>query len=349
MSIRYSRLAVAALAVGVLVLLGSQARSAKPAKKTAKEAAKDYAKTPFKKTTAAKGPVKVFLLVGQSNMQGKGSVKHLDELVKKEPATFGHLQKDGKWVERDDVAIYFGSMKSRRLPTSGPLTVGYTYPPGRVGPELSFGHVVGNAIDQPVVLLKACWGGQSLAVDFRPPSRGKWDRKFNRDDGKNYKPATVGWAYKQIFNIKHNVLDDLDKSFPQFAGRKYEIAGLVWFQGWNDLINGKRTAEYAENMTAFIKDIRKHLETPDLPIVIGVAGHGGDANVKHKKFRDAQSAPASMPEFKGTVTAVPTAPYWDDTVKHDGGYHYNGSARFYYRAGEAFGKAMLELLKNAKK
>ncbi len=68
----------------------------------------------------------------------------------------------------------------------------YTYPPGRVGPERSLGHVVGNAIDEPVVLPKACWGGQSLAVDFRPPSAGKWDREFNRDGGKKYKPATTG-------------------------------------------------------------------------------------------------------------------------------------------------------------
>ena len=52
-------------------------------------------------------------------------------------------------------------------------------------------------------------------------------------------------------------------------------------------------------MVAFINDIRKHLEVPNLPIVIGVAGHGGDAKEKQKKFRDAQSAPAEMEEFKG--------------------------------------------------
>jgi hypothetical protein len=291
-----------------------------------------------------KKPVKVFLLVGQSNMQGKGSVKHLEQLVKAEPDKYGHLMKDGEWTERDDVSIFFSSMASRKLPLSGPLTVGYTYPPGRMGPEMGFGKVVGDAIDEPVILLKACWGGQSLAVDFRPPNRGQWDREFNRDDGKKYKPGTTGWAYKQIFNEMHTSLDNLGKNFPECAGRKYEIAGLVWFQGWNDLINGKRTDEYEENMVAFINDIRKHLEVPNLPIVIGVAGHGGDANEKQKKFRDAQSAPAEMEEFKGTVAAVPTAPYWDDTVKHDGGYHYNGSANFYYDAGTAFGGAMLEML-----
>ncbi len=298
-----------------------------------------------------KKPVKVFLLVGQSNMQGKGSAKHLEELVKAEPDKFGHLMKDGEWVKRDDVWIHFsstGAPKFGNRPPNGRLTVGFTYPPGKVGPEMGFGHVVGEEIEDPVVLLKACWGGQSLAVDFRPPSRGKWDREFNRDDGKKYKPATTGWAYKQIFNEMHEHLDDLGATFPDLAGRKHEIVGLVWFQGWNDLINGKRTAEYEDNMVAFIKDIRKHLEVPDLPIVIGVAGHNGDANEKQKKFRDAQAAPAEMDEFKGTVAAVQTAPFWDDTVKYDGGYHYLGSARFYYSAGEAFGKAMLELLKNEK-
>ena len=296
------------------------------------------------------GPVKVFLLVGQSNMQGKGSVKHLDELVQVEPDTFGHLKKGGKWVERDDVWIFFSSMKSRDLPTSGRLTVGYTYPPGRVGPELSFGHVVGNAIEEPVVLLKACWGGQSLAVDFRPPSAGKWDREFNRDDGKKYKPATTGWAYKQIFNEMHTALDDIDKTFPELAGRKYEIVGLVWFQGWNDLINGQRRAEYRDNLVLFIRDVRKHLGVPNLPIVMGLVGHGGDQpNDAGRELREAQAAPAKMDEFKGTVVAVPTAPYWDDSVKYDGGYHYHGSARFYYGAGKAFGEAMVDLLKSSPK
>ena len=66
-------------------------------------------------------------------------------------------------------------------------------------------------------------------------------------------------------------------------------------------------------------------------------------------MRAAQTAPSTMDEFKGTVAAVPTAPYWDATVKYDGGYHYMGSARFYYDAGRAMGKAMLELVETQKK
>ena len=98
-------------------------------------------------------------------------------------------------------------------------------------------------------------------------------------------------------------------------------------------------------MVHFIRDIRKHLGKKKLPIVIGVAGHGGDKpNEAGEQLRAAQSAPAEMEEFKGTVAAVPTAPFWDPEPHGDGGYHYNGSASFYYDAGAAFGETMLKLL-----
>jgi alpha-galactosidase len=299
---------------------------------------------------APKGKVKVFILAGQSNMQGKGSIKQLEELVKSEPERYGHLKSGGKWIEREDAWIFFGDLGGRNKDRKGRLTVGYGHPADRIGPELGFGNVVGDAIDEPVLLLKTCWGGQSLGVDFRPPSAGKWDKPLNMDDDKMWKPGTVGWAYKQIFNEKHHCLDKLGEQFPELAGRDYEIAGLVWFQGWNDLIDAKRRAEYASNLACFLRDIRKDLGVPNLPIVIGVVGHNGDKpDVSGKEMRAAQTSVAESPEFKGSVVAVQTAPYWDPSVKYDGGYHYNGSARFFYSAGEAMGRAMLDLLKTAKK
>jgi alpha-galactosidase len=259
--------------------------------------------------------------------------------------------KDGKWIENDHVWIFFGDLGSRAKDRAGHLTVGYGFPAGRFGPELGFGKVVGDAIGQPIVLLKACWGGQSLAVDFRSPGAGKWDKPVSQlRDGVQWKPGSVGWAYKQIFTEKHHCLENIGKTFPELAGRDYEIAGLVWVQGWNDLINGDRRKEYTSNMAHFIRDIRKDLELPNLPVVIGVVGHGGDKPDKPGiEMRAAQTAPAEMPEFKGNVLAVPMAPYWDPTTKYDGGYHYNGSARFFYQAGEALGKGMLELLKTPAK
>ena len=46
-------------------------------------------------------------------------------------------------------------------------------PAGRDRTEVGFGWVLGDALDEPVLLVKCAWGGKSLAVDFRPPSAGK--------------------------------------------------------------------------------------------------------------------------------------------------------------------------------
>ena len=72
---------------------------------------------------AAAKPVKVFILAGQSNMEGKAKLSLL-EYQAGQPATrdlFKHLRKDDKWLEREDVWIKF-------LDRKGKLTVGYGSP-----------------------------------------------------------------------------------------------------------------------------------------------------------------------------------------------------------------------------
>lgn len=67
---------------------------------------------------------------------------------------------------------------------------------------------------------------------------------------------------------------------------------------------------YSELLADFIRDVRKDLSAPKMPFVIGVMGVGGIQD-KPGYFREAMAAPAEMPEFKGNVTAVQTAPFWD--------------------------------------
>ena len=137
---------------------------------------------------AADNPVKVFILAGQSNMEGQGFIKadpkrnggkgSLEYLLK-DPATadkFKHLvDKDGKWVVRDDVWIHYLGRKGR-------LTVGYGAKEDRIGPELGFGHVIGDAYEEPVLLIKLAWGGKSLAKDFRPAEFGRRSRAVLQGD-----------------------------------------------------------------------------------------------------------------------------------------------------------------------
>lgn len=317
--------------------------------------------------TAPAAPVRVYILAGQSNMEGKAKISLLETQIK-DPGLaprFAHLHKDGTWVERDDVFIKF-------LDRKGPLTVGYGSR-NCVGPELEFGWAVGDRFEEPVLLIKTAWGGKSLYRDFRPPSAGLPDAEALNQllaNQQKRKPDTTleqvkegfGFYYREMLQEVRSTLSDLDTLFPELKGRTPELCGFVWFQGWNDMINESYTAEYASNMAHFIRDVRKDLQAPGLPFVIGQMGVDGmnDVNPKQQTFRDAQAQPASLPEFKGNVWAIPTGPYWDTTAHEvfkkgwkqhleewnklgsDYPYHYLGSHLTYGGIGKALAQPLLK-------
>jgi len=331
---------------------------------------------------AADDVVKVFILAGQSNMEGKAP-NELFEFQAKDPQTkqlFAHLRKDDKWIVRDDVFIKF-------LDRHGPLTIGYGSP-GRTGVELEFGFVMGDYFAEPVILVKAAWGGHSLVKNFRPPSAGlpaaallqkELDqmqasvKKINEKNKKNDPLPTMddlkdqyGKSYRNMLAEVDDVLDNYATLFPALTGKKkLEIAGFVWFQGWNDQYGGQD--QYAANMKRFIHDVRRDLGVPKLPFVIAAMGQNGSkpATGAMLTVQKAQLSMNEVPDFQGNVKAIRTDvlvdkaaeelfPTWrqnQEQWKHVGGdfaYHYLGSAIWFNRIGKAMGEAMLELLKNQK-
>jgi alpha-galactosidase len=315
---------------------------------------------------AEPAPIRVFILAGQSNMEGHGHIRTLERLGDnpEHAGMLKALKKDGGgWVERDDVQVWFA--RGRGPAMKGPLTVGFGVSKDNIGPELMFGHVMGNRFDEPVLLIKTAWGGRSLAIDFRSPSAGRPAKVPTRKDGKD----PVGAAYADMLREARDVLGDLKSRFPAFEGRGHRVAGFVWFQGWNDMINAEYTAEYSDNLTHFIRDLRKDFGVPDLPVVIaemGVGGKNPGANVE--RFRKAQQSAAARPEFRGNVALVNTARFWDEEAQAllDEGwknrkwitkeleekfnrmgsqppYHYLGSASMHCLMGRALGEAMQEL------
>jgi hypothetical protein len=322
-------------------------------------------------------PVKVFILAGQSNMEGKVPNELLEHQAA-DPKTrdlFAHLRKDGKWIVRDDVFITFFDRR-------GGLTIGYGSP-GRTGVELEFGTVLGNHFDEPVLLIKAAWGGRSLVKDFRPPSAGfparevlekeleraRANVKKNNEKNKKNDPLPTlddikkgyGASYRAMMTEVKRVMDNSGKLFPPLAGRKLQLAGFVWFQGWNDQYGGQD--EYESNLKHFIRDVRKDLKSAKLPFVIGAMGQNGSQPARGAMLtiQKAQLAMNDVPEFKGNVKSIRTDvlvdkaaeklyPTWRknfDEWKKRGGdhaYHYLGSAIWFNRIGKSMGEAMLELL-----
>jgi len=268
-----------------------------------------------------KGPVKVFILAGQSNMEGHGGVMTLDRLG--EHPTHGYLLKkvknsDGSFVVRDDDV--FVSYKHGDGDINRPLSVGMgAWGKDWFGPELMFGIEMGDYYkkdtvsgkESPVLLIKTCWGGHSLYGNFRPPSAGK----PAYDSG--YKPEDIGASYRKMVQEVRECLATIDTNFPQLKGLKTEICGFVWFQGWNDMCqpgdNIRKLVydEYCPNFVHLVQDLRTEFKVPKMPVVMGELGVGGEkADESMIAFRAGQAKIATCPELKGTIGYVRTAPFW---------------------------------------
>ena len=305
--------------------------------------------------SARAATVKVFILAGQSNMEGQGFIaadpkrnggKGSLEFLVKDAATapkFAHLvDAAGKWRVRDDVFIHY-------LQRKGPLTVGFGAKETMIGPELGIGWVTGDAFKEPVLLIKCAWGGKSLGVDFRPPSAGKLPYSLGEktDAAMAQDPAILGKYYRETLALTKAALAQVKELVPGSDG-KYEVVGFGWHQGWNDRVTQPFNDEYEKNMAHFIRDIRRDLGVPKLPFVIaetGITGPG-ETHPRALSLMKAQAAVAEHAEFKGNVAFVGTKAFWreKEVSPSSQGYHWNTNAETYWLIGEAMGQAMLKLL-----
>jgi hypothetical protein len=292
---------------------------------------------------AAAKPLKVFILAGQSNMQGHANVSTFDYMAT-DPKTAPILKEmrdaDGKprvcqrvWISSVGCA---GNGWSDVIEQKGRLTAGFGASPEEIGPEFTFGIYMERLLDEPILVIKTSWGGRSLITDFRPPSAGKrvfndyilkrWkEMGLNLDQESAKNNEKCGVFYRHMIEHVRRVLADIKRVVPEYDPKQgYVLAGFVWFQGFNDMIddwsypNRMKPGgydEYGQLLAQFIRDVRKDLSAPKMPFVIGVMGIDGvKVGPPQMYFRQAQVAPTLLPEFKGNVVAVPTAPYWDDDL-----------------------------------
>jgi Carbohydrate esterase, sialic acid-specific acetylesterase len=297
-------------------------------------------------------PIKVFILAGQSNMEGqavtdmtgsdynegKGTLNALFQDPTKAKLVQHLKNKNGEWAVRDDVWVHYQRENAPLL--AGNLSVGFSVygDTHHFGPELQIGHVLGDHFNEPVLLIKTAWGGKSLYQDFRPPRSG----------------GEVGKYYNLMLADIRTALASLKTEFPGYKNQGYELAGLIWYQGWNDGVSPKiAIPEYEQNLTNLIKDVRKDLQAPKLPVVIGeLTGPWVDAPKEWTDLRTAQAMVATHPEFRGNVAFVPTRNFVrkpEDSPHPGHGHHEFGNAETYFLVGDALGKGMLRLINPSKK
>ncbi len=280
----------------------------------------------------------VILLAGQSNMEGQAVVdldheEHynggrgtLARLLESPDGArrWSHLQTaDGSWSTRRDVGVWYRTPHEEKV---GPLSVGYGVYPGRhhFGPELEIGRALGEHFEGPVLLVKACWGGKSLHVDFRPPSAG----------------GERGAFFDKMFVELEAALDGVGEAFPDWKDHAPHVEGFVWFQGWNDGCDDASTAAYGSNLAHLIGDVRTRLGRPDLPVVVGETG-----NMDRPELHAAQRA--GCEGVTPRASFVPTRAFLRaarDSPNTGHGHHWFGHAESYLRIGASLGEALVALL-----
>ena len=131
--------------------------------------------------SAVAKPLQVFILAGQSNMQGHAEVETFD-YIGDDPATAPLLKEmrgaGGKPRVLDNVWISsigcLGDAYADLTEKTGQLTAGFGAPENKIGPEFNFGIYMKKLLGEPILLIKTAWGGRSLHTDFRPPSAGPY-------------------------------------------------------------------------------------------------------------------------------------------------------------------------------
>ncbi len=321
------------------------------------EVGQDPVRTEIKLEGGKKVPFKITYFTRQAN--GLGWIVCLDvpgalsTMVKFKGMYPYLIDEMRQWKVRDDV-WYRGVVAaagSRWLGVSG----------GRIGPEIGFGHVVGNHIDEPVLILKTSQGNRSLSWDFLTPGSKQFEYKGKIYAGyketplswdKGTKPVPINWyagkQYDDCFGAAHEVLNNFEKEFPHWKGRGYQIEGFAWWQGDKDRYVEAHAVRYEKNLVRLIKILREEFKAPKAKFVVATLGQTPkDAHPSNEKLiLDAQlsvdGTAGKYPEFKGNVATVYTHPLSQGGASNS---HYDGNAQTYMDVGVAMGKAMVELLK----
>ncbi len=334
---------------------------------TGSATAQDQLPDPDGKPADMTKPVKVFIILGQSNTLEMGKVAGADKDGSLEHATktaklYPFLVDDaGAWTTRKDVRnVSVMQKRSMSVYRNDWLTVSGK----KMGIEIGIGHHLGNAIDEPVMILKSSIGNRSLGWDLLPPGSEQYEMK-NTKDGKIYiypgykespdkwekgtEPKKIGWyaglQYDADIGNAKKILAELDKYYPGAKG--YEVAGFLWWQGDKDMRNPAHVAMYEKNLVQLLKSLRKDFNAPKAAFVTASLGQSeeSDTTSGHGQILHTMKTFASgkySKELGDNLGFVYTHPH---SKGSSSSAHYGGNAQTYMNVGLEMGKEMVKQLK----
>ena len=280
----------------------------------------------FLPSIAAAQTIDVYIMAGQSNMDGRGDVSDLSE------EQLASLQ-------NDTIISYVnpGSERERAEPTSNPADLdagpdGFTalVPGGfsvastsnreltpTFGPELSFGASIAEATgsNNQIALIKVSRGGTNL--------RNNWRADTTVDDGPD---EPVGFLYRALLEEVTTRLADLEAD-----GFTPIVRGFVWHQGESD---SNQVSGYADRFVAFVEGVRAEFGD-DIPFVLGELSRTRDASPPFNA--NLPTVVAGAPGLSFVSSEGLTTPA-DDTTHFDA----DGQVELGRRYAAAFGTAVPE-------
>ncbi|QDU35419.1 hypothetical protein KS4_35000 [Poriferisphaera corsica] len=195
-------------------------------------------------TPEDKGPIQVFILSGQSNMDGRGVPEKLtpDQLKLVTPSPdilyYFHLMPGLDYAEIgnhkwEQLAIFTNRWKAKQF-----------------GPEITFAKSIAkNMPNQKIAILKLSQGGANLYRDFSPT--------INDEEIHGYH------LYPWLTRTAHRAIGRLEQ-----MGYQPKINAFIWVHGWSDAFASEASANnYEKNLTEFFQYVRRDFDNPKLPIV----------------------------------------------------------------------------------
>jgi hypothetical protein len=255
----------------------------------------------------------VYILAGQSNMAGRGDGAEVpaDILSSVEGVSYHYVCSFG--ADRGPPFSEGGAYHSDGWDTTRPCRKHPSTPGPHFGPELSFAATLGREVpEHPIAIIKHGRGGSILATD--------WVGEL--PDQRRFGDAMMAQV--------REALRDLENS-----GDRYVVKGFVWMQGEGDTTRREYAESYHENFSIVLARLRRELEDPQLPVVIGRIGDGSK-NPKMVHTETVRRAQEAIAEEDPHIAWVDT----DDLPLGDF-VHYSSAGQL--TLGERFATAMAGL------
>ena len=262
--------------------------------------AADSSKTNLSKT------IQVFLLAGQSNMEGADAhANRIDDYPVFKGA--GAPQSD----------VLFATLPAED--SRGPALWRTLAPGESFGSEITFARKLKRSGVAPIAIIKSAIGGTTVAFDWNSAA-----------------PTNGQKLYPRTLKLVRETLQVLDR-----RGVRYQLEGVLWHQGENDMLDPRLNRQYAQGLTELIARLRQDLQSPHLRWFIAEVSEKGIWGMDHRRnlaiLRQQQDAVLKADPL---LRWVPTSHLAFD-VMDSGQPHYHFGTQGQLQLGEAFADAYL--------